>query len=108
VLPSLSEGLPNAVLESIARGRPVVASDVGGVPEIIGDGGGILVPPGDVGALDRAMARLVTSPTERRSMGDRAREIAVARFSIEALVDRHEELYRLLLAERRIPVGARA
>ena len=53
VLPSLSEGMPNAVLESLAHGRAVVASAVGGVPEILGRGGGVLVPPGDPSACRR-------------------------------------------------------
>jgi glycosyltransferase involved in cell wall biosynthesis len=107
VLPSLSEGLPNAVLESIAVGRPVIASRVGGIPEILSGGGGILVPPRDADALARAMMCLLTRPSERLEMGRRARAVAEERFSMEALIDGHEELYRRLLGAKLRPVVTR-
>src|SRR5690606_33272769 len=56
-LPSYSEGHPNVLVEALACGRPVVATDVGGIPEVVDDGCGILVPPRDARALARALAQ---------------------------------------------------
>jgi glycosyltransferase involved in cell wall biosynthesis len=70
VLPSHREGLPLCVLEAMAHGRPVVASAVGGIPELLEDGvTGLLVPPGDVAALRAALQRLLADPALRRRMG---------------------------------------
>jgi glycosyltransferase involved in cell wall biosynthesis len=70
VLPSHREGLPLSVLEAMAHGRPVVASAVGGIPELVQDGvTGLLVPPGDVDALRSALERLLADPILRRRMG---------------------------------------
>src|SRR5262249_52452719 len=70
ILPSFTEGLPNVVLEGLAAGVSVVATAVGGTPEVIEDGVcGVLVPPGDPGALARRIADLLGSEGERRTMG---------------------------------------
>jgi glycosyltransferase involved in cell wall biosynthesis len=70
VLPSLTEGLPNVVLEAFAEAKPVVATSVGGVPEIVEDGvSGLLVPPGDSGALADATIRLLLAPDAGKAMG---------------------------------------
>ena len=79
-LPSLREGMPNAVLEAMACGKPVVGSDVGGVRELLADNeSGILVPPGDPQALARAVTRIVEDPELAERMGkcalDRAGEM---------------------------------
>ena len=58
VMPSFTEGTPNSIVEAMAHGIPIIASQVGGVPDMIGDDAGLLVPPGDVGALEQAMLRL--------------------------------------------------
>jgi glycosyltransferase involved in cell wall biosynthesis len=74
VLPSYREGLPLCVLEAMAHGRPVVASAVGGIPELVEEGvSGLLVPPGDVAALRAALERLLADPILRRRMGRAAR-----------------------------------
>ena len=81
-LPSHSEGCPNVVLEALYSGRPVVATDVGGTPELVDDTCGILVPKGDVPALADALARAlarswdadVISRTHGRTWDDVARE----------------------------------
>lgn len=74
VLPSHREGLPLCVLEAMAHGRPVVASAVGGIPELVEDGvSGLLVPPGDVTALRAALDRLLGDSVLRRRMGRAAR-----------------------------------
>jgi Glycosyltransferase len=74
VLPSFTEGTPNAVLEAMATGLPVVASRVGGVPELIQDGvEGYLVNPGEVDELARALQQVVDNPDWRQVAGRQAR-----------------------------------
>lgn len=93
VLPSLSEGLPLSVMESLALARPVVASQVGGVPEILDHGGGVMVPPGDAPALAAAMLELIEDPDRRGELGRAGREVVRDRFSIESVADRTIELF---------------
>lgn len=83
VLASAWEGLPNAVMEAMAAALPVVATRVGGVPELVDDGRtGLLVPPGDPDALRAAMARVMDLPAEERAkMGGRGRAEVVGRFA---------------------------
>jgi len=111
VLPSLAEGLSNVVLEAMAAGVAVVATAVGGTPEMIDDGvQGLLVPPRDAPALARAIGSLLADPARRQSMGEAGRKRAKERFSLEAAVLETEKLYeRLLLAGRKrslAPAGA--
>ena len=74
VLPSLRDGLPNALLEAMACGRPVIASRVGGIPEVIRDGvDGVLVQPGDSDALAQAMSTVLANPRQAADLGARAR-----------------------------------
>lgn len=83
VLPSRREGFGLVLAEAMAAGRPVIASRAGGIPEVVEDGKtGLLVPPGDAGALAGALARLAGSPGELRAMGRRGREDAQARFDV--------------------------
>jgi glycosyltransferase involved in cell wall biosynthesis len=99
VLPSLDEGLPIAILEAMACGRPVVATPVGGVPEAVVDGQtGLLVPPGDAAALSDAMTRLLRDPALGRRLGDEGRRRAETVLSIERVASRVEALYEELLA----------
>jgi glycosyltransferase involved in cell wall biosynthesis len=84
---SLMEGLPNAVLEAMAMGRPVVATDAGGVPELVAHGEtGLLTPSGDEEALTKALLRLLSAPEIRREMGDAGRRRARQRFDQDAQV----------------------
>lgn len=97
VLPSHAEGLPNAVLEAMAAGLPVIATAVGGVPDVLTDGvEGVLVPPHDPPALAAAVARLAGDPELRRAMGEAGRR-AAARLSVDECAARHEAVYRTLL-----------
>jgi glycosyltransferase involved in cell wall biosynthesis len=102
VLTSRLEGLPMAVLEAGACELPQVATRVSGTCEAIEDGvTGLLAEPGDDAGLVEAMNRLMAmTRAERRSMGARARQRVVERFSLEAALDRHEALYRGLLAAK--------
>jgi glycosyltransferase involved in cell wall biosynthesis len=102
ILTSRWEGLPIAVLEAAACELPQVATRVSGTCEAIEDGAtGLLAEPGDHAGLAKAMNRLMAMPREeRRSMGARARQRVIERFSLEAALDRHEELYCELLAAK--------
>lgn len=80
VLPSRSEGLPRVILEAMARGRPVVGTEVGGIPELVRHGvTGLLVPPEDPRALSRALATVLGDARRLRAMGRAARRAAVER-----------------------------
>jgi len=100
VLPSASESLSNVILESMAAGVPVVASAVGGNPEIVTSEHGILVPPDDAQALADAIERLLRHPARREQLGRKAKQFASENFTLEQMRKRHEELYEALLAEK--------
>lgn len=96
------EGSPLAVMESMAAGKPVVATRVGGVPELIEDGvHGLLVPPRDPGALADAVTLLLRDPSLRAELGRRGRERQRRDFDIAATVRRVEDLYEELVAAAR-------
>ncbi len=98
VLPSAAEGMPNAVLEYMAAGLPVVASGVGGNLEVIEDGvTGLLVPPGDAVALGNAVARVLEDDVLGHRLADNAREMVEQKFSFERLTREVGELYEELL-----------
>lgn len=108
ILPSFSEGLSNTLLESMAAGVPVVATRVGGNPEVVTDGKtGFLVPPRDVGALVEATMSIVNDPDLGRRMGAEARRQAIARFSLDRMVRETEDLYLRLLGQKRKLRGLR-
>ncbi len=93
------EGMPNVLLEAMAAGRPVVATRTGGIPEVVADGEtGILVPPGDPGALRRAFERLAADRELRERMGRAGRERAAREFSVERMVNSFQTLYLNLTA----------
>jgi glycosyltransferase involved in cell wall biosynthesis len=102
VFPSLREGLGLALVEAMASGLPVVASRVGGIPEVFSEEPmGDLVPPGDEEALAAAMTRMVRMPEEGRAgMGMNARRRAVGRFRAERMRAEYEALYEACLRER--------
>jgi glycosyltransferase involved in cell wall biosynthesis len=107
VMPSRSEGLPNAILEAMAAGRPVVASAVGGIPEVIQDGvTGVLVPPGDPAALAGAIEALADDPRRADAIGLAARAAAESTFSFERMVQDCEQLYLDELVRRTHPATA--
>lgn len=104
VLSSVIEGLPIVLLEAAASGLPCVATNVGGVPEVIVDGRtGFIVPPGEPRQLGDAMSVLMRlSPAERARMGKAARKRAVTKFDWSVVIPRWESLYRELLDAARV------
>ncbi len=91
---SLKEGMSNTIMESMAAGKPVVATTVGGNPELVADGvTGFLVPPRDVVALAHAIERILADPPLAKTMGHQARERIAQRFSVAAMVEETERLY---------------
>jgi glycosyltransferase involved in cell wall biosynthesis len=94
VVPSLGEGFGMVALEAMERGRPVVASDVGGLPEIVADGEtGFVVPAGDAEALADALVTLVSSPARAAEMGQAGRRRALESFTPERSTRGIEALY---------------
>lgn len=94
VLPSISEGLSNALLEAMASGLTPLASRVGGTPEAVQDGvSGLLFPPKDEAALRAQLAKLFETPGLTIALGQAARKTAVERFSMERLAERCQRLY---------------
>jgi glycosyltransferase involved in cell wall biosynthesis len=98
VIPSLMEATSIAALEAMSCALPVVASRVGGLPEIIDEGVGALVEPMNPGALADAMVSLLTRP-DLQELGREARRRVVANWSISRMVERHLEIYNGLLDE---------
>ncbi|MBI4420548.1 MAG: glycosyltransferase [Gemmatimonadetes bacterium] len=102
VLPSLSEGLPLALLEAMLAGCPVVASNVGEIRAVLAGGeAGRLVPPGDPAALAAAISALLANPAQARALGAAAAQRAARRYSVERMSGRYEEIYLRLLKSRR-------
>jgi glycosyltransferase involved in cell wall biosynthesis len=94
ILPSTSEGLPVALLEAMAYGKPIVATRVGGIPDVLADGSeGVLVTPGDVGALAGAVTALVGDPDRARALGRAAKE-RVAELGPDTIAKRLDVVYQ--------------
>jgi glycosyltransferase involved in cell wall biosynthesis len=103
-LSSLNEGTPVAVIEAMAAAKAVVATQVGGVADVVEhERTGLLVPPQNPEALADAIVRLAVAPDERLRMGAAGREAVAARFSPERLVDDIDALYKDALAQKRSP-----
>jgi phosphatidyl-myo-inositol dimannoside synthase len=95
------DGLPNVILEAMASGLPVVASDISGIPLAVEDGlTGLLVPEKDVAALRDAVLRLLADRREAAEMGRRGRRKAVAELTWDAVAARYREGYRAALSVR--------
>jgi glycosyltransferase involved in cell wall biosynthesis len=104
-MPSLSEGLPMALIEAMFAQRPVIASRTGGIPEVVTDGvHGLLVPPGDHEALAGGLSALFTDVALRDRLAAAGRERAVDRFGVERMADAYERLYGV--APRAGPIDA--
>lgn len=100
VHPSLSEGFPNAVLEAMASGKPVIATNVGGSAEAVVDGvTGFVVAPGDDEALVEPMRILARDAGRRQTMGAAARQRVFTEFALDKMIRRYERLYEAVLAD---------
>lgn len=101
VLPSVDEGMSNALLEAMACGLPVIATNVGGNAEVIIDGKtGVLVPACEPTSLAEGILRLIQDRNLRIQMGTMGRELAVKKFGIETMVQNYQEFYNRLLCEK--------
>jgi glycosyltransferase involved in cell wall biosynthesis len=102
VLPSLTEALPTVLAEAMAAGLPIVATTVGGIPEMVKqDVNGILVPPRDGGQLARACCRLLNDPDRGSALGSQGRHIADSHFNIDAHIRRLGAIYDEAIAASR-------
>jgi glycosyltransferase involved in cell wall biosynthesis len=97
-LPSRDEGQPMAVLEAMANGLCVVATDVGGIPELLAEDSGVLLSPDDVDALAAALRRLIENPAERARIGARALDRVRTTFDIDVVWRRIDAVYREAIA----------
>ena len=94
VFPSVKEGLGIALLEALAAGRACVASDIGGIADIIAnDNCGVLVPVGDAAAISSAILKLLRSAEERRRMGEIGKKVVAEKFSIGRMAEEIERIY---------------
>jgi glycosyltransferase involved in cell wall biosynthesis len=104
VLPSLSEGVPLALLEAMLAARPIVASAVGEVSTVLGGGeAGVLVPPAEPAALAGALADILTDPVHARRLGAAAAARAAEEYTLARMVERYLALYARLLATAHRP-----
>ncbi|MBI4303187.1 MAG: glycosyltransferase [Chloroflexi bacterium] len=109
VMTSETEGCSNSILEAMALGKPVVATDVGGNRELINNGEtGVLVTPGDAEAVASAIGVLLRDQQATEAMGRRARECVVRRFSVESMVSQYQALYEESLDHKKIEVKSEA
>jgi glycosyltransferase involved in cell wall biosynthesis len=101
VLPSINEGMGRVLVMAMAQGKPIVASRVGGVAELLGEGeAGILVPPGDPTVLAEAISRLLQDPSRARTLGDAGRRRA-PRYSAEAMLEALAKLHHEVMLDAR-------
>jgi len=97
-LPSLQQGLGTIMLEAMALGRPVIATGVGGIGSVIRHGEtGLIVPPENSGDLAKRILELLDQPTRARSIGARARQLAIDNYNVEMMVDKTTNIYRTIL-----------
>jgi glycosyltransferase involved in cell wall biosynthesis len=101
VLSSTNEGFSNVIMESMAAGKPVVATNVGGSKEMVADGvTGYLIPPADSQSMANAIIDLLENPDKAMAMGFAGRKVVKEKFTVEAMVKKYEELYFSLLKDR--------
>jgi glycosyltransferase involved in cell wall biosynthesis len=108
VIPSIKEGLPNAILEAMAMGKPVVATNVGGIPEVVQHGvSGLIVPPRDVERIARSVITLIDEPGKAKNMGEKARGFIMEQYSMQSTVQKWQTLYLTLLERKGVRISDR-
>src|SRR5262245_36240031 len=106
VHPSLTEGLSNVILEAMAVGIPVVATSVGGNPELVEDGRtGFLIPAENAVEIANSIERLLDAPDMARAFGEQARQRVINEFAIERMLSKTEALYARLIEQRLASTG---
>jgi sugar transferase (PEP-CTERM/EpsH1 system associated) len=101
VLPSQAEGISNTILEAMASGLPVIATAVGGNPELVDDGvSGILVPVSSPESMKKALLTLIVDKEKRAKQGRQSRQRVLDNFSISAMVNKYTKVYESLLVKR--------
>ncbi|MFH1704114.1 MAG: glycosyltransferase [Nitrospirota bacterium] len=101
VMPSIAEGFPNALLEAMAMGKPIVTTEVGGIPEIVKNGfNGLLVPPRDTLSLSKAIKELISNDQLAAKMGQAASNLVRDNLSIKAIAQKWQSLYLSILKEK--------
>jgi glycosyltransferase involved in cell wall biosynthesis len=101
LLPSHGEGFPNSLVEAMAAGMACVVTPVGAIPEMVADGGALVIPIGDAAALGSAIERLAADPELRRRLGEEAQRTIRARYTPSAALPPLSDAYRHLLLDRR-------
>jgi len=100
VLPSLNEGMGRVLVEAMSAGLPIVASRVGGIPDLVKHGeNGLLVPPANAGALEQAISDLLSDKSRRKHMGETGKKMCHP-YSVEAMVEKIDDLYSRLVEDR--------
>jgi len=103
VLSSIHEGVPLSVVEAMGAGKPVIATDVGGLRLLVKHSvNGLLVPPGDPSALEVAMRDLAANSALRQDMGAKSRQIASDSFSVSTMIKRYQSIYESVLSHRHV------
>lgn len=101
VLASLQEGVPLSVVEAMSAGKPIIATDIGGLRLLVKPSvNGLLVPPADSPALEAAMMQLAANPKLRHEMGESSRQLARKSFGVSAMIERYQQLYESVLGAR--------
>jgi len=98
VLSSDWEGYPLVIMEAMAAGKAIASTSVGCLPELVPDGTGLLVEPGDMAGLARALTALAVEPARARSMGEAGAQLAAERFDVSAMARSYRELYEAELS----------
>lgn len=99
VQPSANEGLPLSILEAMAASKPIIATNVGGVPEALEDGRtGILIPPGSPAVIATSICELLDRPDKRAVLGLAARDHAVKHFGVKRMIEEYRQLYESLVS----------